>query len=191
MPAAPQDVLDFWFGAPGSAEHDTSRPLWFKRSAATDAQIRERFGATVETALAGGLDAWAQEPRSTLALIILLDQFTRNIYRDSPRAFAGDERAQRLALVLVDSGADRQLSRHERWFAYMPLLHAEALPLQERAVELFRALAADGLADPLDWAIRHCEVVRRFGRFPHRNETLGRVSTPEEESFLRQPGSRF
>lgn len=191
MHSSPQEVLDFWFGAPASAERGSTRALWFTKSDATDTLIRTRFGNTVDGALRGELDHWSQDLQGALALIVLLDQFTRNIHRDTPRAFAGDAAALALARRLVDAGLDRQLSLHERWFAYMPFEHAEDLPMQERSVALFRQLADEGLAEPLDWAIKHRDVVARFGRFPHRNAVLGRPTTPEEETFLRQPGSRF
>ena len=191
MHASPQEVLDFWFAAPGSAEHGTARHLWFTKSDDTDALIRARFGATVEAALLAKLDHWREELRSALALIVLLDQFTRNIFRDTARAFAGDAAAIALAERVVDAGLDRQLSLNERWFVYLPFEHAESLSLQERAVQLFKQLAADGLTEPLALAIKHRDVVARFGRFPHRNALLGRVSSPEEEAFLREPGSRF
>lgn len=185
------EVLDFWFGAPGSAEHGRTRDLWFTKQAATDALIGARFGALIESALRGECDSWSATPRGALAQIVLLDQFTRNVFRDTPRAFAGDARALSVAQALVDPGHDRALGLHERWFAYLPFEHAESLPLQDRAVGLFTQLAADGLAAPLDWAIKHRDVVARFGRFPHRNSILGRASSPEESAFLAQPGSRF
>lgn len=189
---APDEVLHFWFGAPGSAEHGQARPLWFTKSADTDAEIRSRFGATVEAALRGDLDGWAGAgARGVLALIVVLDQFTRNVHRDSARAFAGDARALALARQLVADGADRNLSPLERWFAYMPFEHSEELADQRESLRLFGALAEDGLAEPLVWARKHYEVIARFGRYPHRNELLGRASTPEEIEFLRQPGSRF
>lgn len=191
MHANPQDVLDFWFGAPGSADHGSTRALWFTKSDATDALIRTRFGSAVEEALRGELDHWGRDVQGALALIVLLDQFTRNIFRDTPRAFAGDAAALALAQCLVDARLDQQLSLLERWFAYMPFEHAEDLPMQERSVALFQRLADDGLPEPLDWAIKHRDVVARFGRLPHRNTVLGRATTPEEETFLRQPGSRF
>ncbi len=191
MHASPQEVLDYWFGAPASAEHGTTRGLWFTKSDDTDADIRTRFSSTVEAALRGELDHWSQDLHGALALILLLDQFTRNIYRDTPRAFAGDDAALALAQRLVDAGLDRQLSLRERWFTYMPFEHAESLPMQERAVALFQQLANDGLPEPLEWAIKHRDVVARFGRFPHRNAVLSRASTPEEDAFLREPGSRF
>lgn len=191
MHASPREVLDFWFGAPGSAERGNTRALWFTKSDATDTLIRTRFGNAVDAALRGELDHWSQDLQGALALIVLLDQFTRNIHRDTPRAFAGDAAALALAQRLTDTGLDRQLSLRERWFVYMPFEHAEDLPMQERSVALFRQLADEGLAEPLDWAIKHRDVVARFGRFPHRNAVLGRPTTPEEEGFLRQPGSRF
>lgn len=188
---APQDVLDFWFGASGSAEHGRPREWWFRKSDATDTGIRQRFGADVEDALAGRRDDWAKGARETLALILLLDQFTRNIFRDTPRAFAGDQRALALARGLVQSGADRTLASLERWFVYLPFEHAESLAMQQESLRLFGQLAADGQADALDWAQKHHDVIARFGRFPHRNAILGRPSTPEETTFLGQPGSRF
>ena len=191
-PAAPAvEVLDFWFGAPGTPEHGSTRALWFTKSAQTDALIRDRFGARVEAALEGRCDDWTATPPGALALILVLDQFTRNIFRDTPRAFAGDDRALAVAAALVERGDDRALSLHERWFAYMPFEHAESLALQDRSVALFTALAADGLGEPLDWAVRHRDVVARFGRFPHRNDVLNRPSTDAERAILAQPGSRF
>ncbi len=128
-----------------------------------------------------------------LAEILLLDQFTRNIFRGQPRAFAGDARALALAQALVASGADQALTTIERWFAYLPFEHAESLPLQDESVRLFTALAAEDerLADALDYAQRHRDVIRRFGRFPHRNAVLGRPSTADERDYLAQPGAGF
>jgi uncharacterized protein (DUF924 family) len=189
---APDDVLHFWFGAPGSAEHGRTRPLWFTKSADTDAEIRNRFGATVEAALRGDLDGWAGGgARGALALIVVLDQFTRNVYRDSAHAFAGDARALALARQMVAAGADRGLPPLERWFAYLPFEHSEDLADQRESLRLFGELAQEGLAEPLVWARKHFDVVERFGRYPHRNELLGRASTAQEIEFLRQPGSRF
>jgi uncharacterized protein (DUF924 family) len=153
--------------------------------------VRARFGATIAAALAGALPAaWAAQP---LAEILLLDQFTRNVFRGTPRAVAGDERALQRARMLVASGAHRGLQPLERCFAYLPFEHAEDLGPQDEGVALFEAIA--GLdpycAHALDYARRHREVIRRFGRFPHRNAILGRAGTPEEEAFLREPGSSF
>ncbi len=124
--------------------------------------------------------------------MLLLDQFTRNAYRDTPRAFAGDAQALATAEAAIARGADRQLGPMERWFLYMPFQHAESVARQERSIALFEALAREtGLDSPLPWVRRHAAVIERFGRFPHRNAILGRVSTPEEVAFLREPGSRF
>lgn len=188
-----QAVLDFWFGAPGSPEHGRDRPEWFRKDPAFDALIRERFGATIDAALAGSLDGWASGPAGTLALIVVLDQFTRNSFRDTPRAFAGDAAARALAQRLVAAGDDLRLPPWQRGFACLPFEHAEDLALQHESVRLFEALAAadPGQAESLDYARRHRDVIARFGRFPHRNAILGRADTAEEAAFLRQPGSRF
>jgi uncharacterized protein (DUF924 family) len=189
-----QDVLDFWFGAPGSLEAGKPRREWFVKKDEFDAVIRDRFGATIDQALAGGLREWDEKgPQGTLARILVLDQFTRNAHRNTPLSFAGDALALAAAKSLVDSGADRELPPLQRAFAYMPFEHAEDAYMQERAVELFGMLAAEhpGFDEMLDYAHRHRGVIARFGRFPHRNEILGRASTPDEIEFLRQPGSRF
>lgn len=193
MDAQAQAVLDFWFLAPDNPGHGQSRAEWFRKDDAFDAQIRERFGALIDTAIDGGLRDWAATPRGALALILVLDQFTRNVYRDTPRAFAGDEQALALAVALTQSGQDQQLEPTLRAFVYMPFEHAEDLVMQARAVELFQLLAQarEGYESMLDYAQRHQEVIARFGRFPHRNAILGRDSTPEELAFLQQPGSRF
>jgi len=189
-----QDVLDFWFGAPGSGAYGKPRREWFVKDASFDADIRTRFGSIIDQALSGGLKDWdAQGPQGVLARILVLDQFTRNAWRNTPQSFAGDALALAAARDLVERGADRALSPLQRIFAYLPFEHAEDAAMQARAVELFTQLAAEhpGFEDNLDYAHRHRGVIARFGRFPHRNEILGRVSTPEEIEFLRQPGSRF
>ncbi|HYM46924.1 MAG TPA: DUF924 family protein [Burkholderiaceae bacterium] len=185
------DVLDFWFGTPGGPDYGKARPLWFTKSDATDDSIREQFGATVEAALDEKLSDWGRERRGALALIIVLDQFTRNTYRDTAKSFAGDPQALKLASHIVDRGNDRLLAPVERWFAYMPFEHSEFLNDQRESVRLFEQLAQDGMAEPLPWAIKHFEVIKRFGRFPHRNSILGRESTAEEIEFLKEQGSRF
>jgi len=193
-----REVLDFWF-APDSPAPVISEPTafptrdwWFRKDAAFDRRIRERFGVPIAQALAGGLGEWSGTPRGALARVLLLDQFTRNAFRGTPDAFAGDARALATARDAVAREYDRTLAPVERWFLYMPFEHSEALQDQEHSVALFRALAQDtGLADPVDWAEKHANVVRRFGRFPHRNAILGRASTAEELAFLRQRGSRF
>ena len=187
-----QQILDFWFGEQGSAEHGAARELWFRKDAAVDAEIRSRFGAAVETALAGGYADWTAMPQGTLARILMLDQFTRNIYRDTAGAFAGDALALQTADAAVARGDDAALIAVERWFLYMPFEHAESLAAQQRSLELFARLRDEsGLAAPLEWAEKHAAIVRRFGRYPHRNAVLGRESTPEESAFLLEAGSRF
>jgi uncharacterized protein (DUF924 family) len=184
-------ILDFWFGRPGTAEYGTTRDFWFRKDAAFDAEIRARFGPAIDTALGGGF-ADGSSPRAALARIVLLDQFTRNAFRDTPRAFEGDALALRLADQATARAEDLELIAVERWFVYMPFVHAESQAAQERAVSLFRRLRDEtGLAEPLPWAEKHAEIIRRFGRFPHRNAILGRASTAEERSFLASPGSRF
>ena len=191
-PAA-AEILDFWFLPPGDPQHGQARREWFIKNPAFDEQIRTRFGALLERALSGELMAWTTSPHGTLALIVLLDQFTRNAFRGTARAFAGDDQALALARTLVEQGGDRQLVAVERQFAYLPFEHAEDETCQALSVELFgRLLAETGHAPGvLEYAERHREVIRRFGRFPHRNELLGRQSTNEERSFLTEPGSRF
>jgi uncharacterized protein (DUF924 family) len=185
-------VLDFWFGAPGTPAHGQRRAEWFRKSDAFDAGVRARFLALYESAAAGGLSAWVSAPRSLLALIVVLDQFPRNMFRDQPRAFATDAQALAAAQRMVADGWDRQLSPLERSFVYLPFEHAEDLAMQARALELFGALADEPVVgDVLEWARKHHAVIVRFGRFPHRNAILGRASTPEELAFLAQPGSSF
>jgi uncharacterized protein (DUF924 family) len=194
MSMTPQEVLDFWFGAPGSDSTGKPRREWFVKSDAFDDQIRQRFGAVIDQAIAGGLREWdAQGPQGILARLLVLDQFTRNAHRNTPRAFAGDTLGLLAARQLADSGAHLALTPLQRSFAYMPFEHAEDAFMQARAVALFTELAAEhpGFDESLDYAHRHRGVIARFGRFPHRNEILGRASTPEEIEFLRQPGSRF
>lgn len=193
IPAPAQAVLDFWFGAPGTPQHGQARPEWFVKSEAFDADIRRRFAAWVDEACAGGLPGWMDAPASALARILLLDQFTRNIHRGTPRAFAGDALALDAARTLVAQGLDEVLPPRQRAFVYLPFEHAEDLEAQDEAVRLFTRLASrePGFETMLDYAMRHREVIARFGRFPHRNAIVGRPSTAEEAAFLEQPGSRF
>jgi uncharacterized protein (DUF924 family) len=182
-------ILDFWFG-------DTAapRPEWFRKDDAFDAQIRERFGAAIEAALDGTLDAWdTQGPHAALARILLLDQFTRNAFRGTPRAFAGDASALAAARAMVARGDDGVLPPLQRVFAYLPFEHAEDAGAQRESLRLFAALASHGpaFAEFDDYARRHAAVIERFGRFPHRNAILGRASSAEETAFLSQPGSSF
>jgi uncharacterized protein (DUF924 family) len=186
-----EEILEFWFGQPGTAEYGNSRRIWFHKDPAFDAEVWAWFGVAIETALAGGFADWAA-PRGALARILLLDQFTRNCFRDTPRAFAGDARALAIAEDVVARADDLALAPLERWFVYMPYVHAESPYVQEQSLVLFRRLRDQtGLAEPLPWAERHAAVIRLFGRFPHRNAILDRASTPEEVAFLATPGSRF
>jgi uncharacterized protein (DUF924 family) len=191
--AEAQAVLDFWFGADGDAAQGVARKEWFIKDDAFDRRIGDRFGATIERALRGELDAWDEAPRAALARIVVLDQFTRNAFRGTPRAFAGDAQALAAAKVLVAAGCDEALPAFMRAFAYLPFEHAESLPMQDESVRLFTRLAgADAqFASMLDFAHRHRAVIARFGRFPHRNAILGRRSTAEEMAFLKEPGSSF
>lgn len=188
LPIRANEVLEFWFGPPPHRPRDR----WFRKDAAFDSEIRERFGGDVAAALAGAFTEWCTMPHGALARVILLDQLTRNIHRDTPRAFAGDAAAVATSIDAVAQGFDRSLDFYERWFLYMPFEHAEDAAMQERSLALFGALA-DEMHDkgPLEWAERHAAIIRRFGRYPHRNAILGRTSTPEEIAFLSEPGSGF
>jgi uncharacterized protein (DUF924 family) len=189
--ALQQEIFDFWFGRRDDAEYGQVRDHWFRKDDKFDGAIRQRFGAPVDRAITGGFAEW-ESPHGALARVLLLDQFTRNIYRGTPRAFAGDALAYEVAQRIVSHGEDATLTPVERWFLYMPFVHAESAAGQARSLELFTRLRDEtGLADPLDWARRHAEVIRRFSRYPHRNAILGRQSTAEELEFLAQPGSGF
>ena len=188
LPPPARDVLDFWFGP----EPHAARDAWFRKDAAFDERIRDRFGTRIAAALAGAFGDWCATPRGALARVILLDQFTRNVHRDTPMAFAGDAAALATANEAVSRGFDRELDRFERWFLYMPFEHSEDAAMQERSLALFRALSDEtGDAGAFEWAEKHAAVIRRFGRYPHRNAILGRPSTAEELEFLAGPGSRF
>ena len=191
-PPLVRQILDFWFGARDTEDFGKERRLWFLKDTAVDDEIRAQFGAAVATAVAGGYGEWCTHAEGALARVLLLDQFTRNIHRDTADAFAGDARALATAEDAVARGLDHSLDPHGRWFLYMPFEHAENRAAQERSLALFGALAAEtGLDSPLEWARKHADVIFRFGRYPHRNAMVGRVSTPEELAFLGQPGSRF
>ncbi|MEO1133456.1 MAG: DUF924 family protein [Cyanobacteria bacterium J06639_1] len=185
-------VLSFWFGEPTSPEYGKSRKIWFSKDIEFDRQCRDRFLPLHEQLAAGMAREWQVETRSCLAAIVVLDQFSRNMFRGTPRAFATDNLALELANYAIARGFDLELLTVERGFVYLPFEHSETLDNQNRAVALFQQLAGDPDSDrSLDYAIRHREVIRRFGRFPHRNDILGRTSTPKEMEFLKQPGSRF
>ncbi len=180
-PAPARAVLDFWF-------QEIDPKFWFAKDEDFDRHLAMRFGADVEHALAGGLLLWEDRPEARLALILLLDQFPRNLYRDTAKAFAGDARALALTLDAMARGWDRELPPPERQFLYMPLMHAEDAAIQGKSVAAFTAL---GDEDSLNYAIRHKRIICRFGRYPHRNDALGRPSTPEEKAFLLEPNSSF
>lgn len=187
-------ILNFWFGdSEAPSEYGQQRKIWFRKSPQFDQEIRQKFLSDYRHAVAGNYDHWQHQPRPCLALILLLDQFPRNLFRDSPQAFATDERAHQIAEYALHQGFDEQLIPVERMFVYLPLEHQEDLSCQQRCVDLFEQLVAIApeLASSLDYARRHRDVIARFGRFPHRNGILNRTNTPEEAEFLRQPGSRF
>lgn len=187
-----QEVLDFWFGPAGSPEYGRPREVWFKKSTAFDEEIRTRFLDLHRQAAGGRIEAWNAAAESLLALIVVLDQFPRNLYRGSSRAFATDAQALAAAQLALARGFDRALVPVQRWFVYLPFEHAEDLAMQHRCLELFEDLRSDpDSAGSIDYARRHFQIIARFGRFPHRNAVLGRVSTPEEIEFLQQPGSGF
>jgi uncharacterized protein (DUF924 family) len=176
-----QDILHFWF----EELNDTQR---FAKDPALDATMRARFGAALQTAARAELFGWRSTPDGRLAEIVLLDQFSRNIYRDTPGAFAQDPQALTLAQELVASGLDQTLPLAQRIFAYMPFMHSESLLIHAQALPLF---AQPGMQGTLAFENKHKTILERFGRYPHRNAILGRVSTPEEQVFLGQPGSSF
>ena len=186
-----QEVLDFWFGREDEPGYGEFRRAWFQKDPEFDRRIRNRFESLYEEAAAGELDDWKEEARSCLALVILLDQFPRNMYRGDPRTYATDRLALAIAEYAVDRALDRELPPFQRAFLYMPFMHSENLEHQRRSVELFRGLEGSAGPDSAGYAVRHMEIIERFGRFPHRNEILGRRTTPEEAEFLTQPGSSF
>jgi uncharacterized protein (DUF924 family) len=186
------EILAFWFGTPGEPAFEAGREVWFKPARAFDEQIRERFFADYEAARGGIYDAWIGAPQTCLALIVTLDQFPRNLFRNSPRSYECDERALSIARRAVAQGFDRRLRPLERSFIYLPYEHSEDLAAQTEGVELFHSLATHAKgAEWLDYAVRHMRIIERFGRFPHRNAALGRASTPEEVEFLKDPNSSF
>lgn len=199
MPAW-QPLLDWWFGDGEAASAVAAQrgKLWFGYQASQDAEARERFGELSAQALAGGLQDWAAQAEGWLALLLLLDQLPRMIHRATPQAFAGDARAQQLVRWGLAQGLEQQLPAIRQVFVYLVLEHAEDLATQNLAVERFAALRQQApaaerqlFAGYFDYAVRHQQVIARFGRFPHRNALLGRPSTAAELSFLAEPGSRF
>jgi uncharacterized protein (DUF924 family) len=198
--ATPASILDYWFGAPGSAAEIAQRQskLWFGKQPEKDRDICERFTPTFNAAIAGALDHWAVSARGRLALVVVLDQFPHHIHRDTPQAFAQDAKSLAWCMAALASGEDKQLTPIERVFLYLPLEHSESLAMQNLSVVQYQQLAAEAIESErtlfdnfLDYAHKHREVVLKYGRFPHRNDILGRPSSPEEFAFLKQPGSRF
>jgi len=175
------DVLTFWY-------EECTPEDWFKKDAAFDAALRERFGALHDRAAAGACDSWADSADGALALVLVLDQFSRNLYRDDPRAFAQDEKALGVARSAIAAGFDQEQPHDRRHFLYIPFEHSEILADQEEGVAHFER---HGDAETLRYAIAHRDIIQRFGRFPHRNACLGRTSTDEETAFLKTPGSSF
>ena len=194
-------MLDFWFGGCGSdgALDRAKQKMWFSAGRQYDAEIRKRFGKLHRRAGRGELEQeWAATPRGRIALIVVLDQFSRHIHRGAPAAFAQDPAAQRLALAGVEQHMDRELVPAQRAFFYLPFEHAEDIGLQQLSTRSFERLASEvapawrkEYAGFADYAGHHRDIIERFGRFPHRNQVLGRASTPEELEFLQQPGSSF
>jgi uncharacterized protein (DUF924 family) len=181
MIAEPEEIVRFWF-------EELSPKEWYGAPPRVDAEIKARFGETYEALKDAVPPDWLEEPEGMLAAILVLDQFPRNMFRGAPQAFATDERALSLSERAIAEGMDMTLPPEKRCFVYIPFQHSEDLDIQKRSLELFTAL---GNPENLDFAKRHEAIIARFGRFPHRNAILGRTSTPEEEAFLKQPGSSF
>lgn len=195
MPSAspivsPEAVLDMWFGPAPANVTPAIRQQWFKKDADFDARLRREFGSTWAAAANGELDAWAQTPETLVALVIVLDQFSRNLWRGDARSWAQDPKTQQLVLDGLERGADQELPLNLRVFLYMPLMHAEDVALQQRCVDLFQALSEldAGLANNHKYAVMHLDVIAKFGRFPHRNQYVGRTSTAAELEYLASGG---
>jgi len=174
MTESPQSIVDFWFS-------DAVRPLWFKSTAEFDNQLRDRFGMVWQDAAAGKLDRWAESAEGALALVILLDQIPLNIYRGKARSFSTEAKAREIAERAIDKGWDTTLPDEQKAFLYMPFMHSETLADQDQAVALYQAA---GLEDNLKFAQHHQDIIQRFGRFPHRNEILGRQNSEAEQAYL-------
>ena len=177
-----QAILVFWF-------KEISPETWFKKDPSFDDMLTQKFGRMIEQALAGQLDKWAQNKDGRLALILMLDQMTRNIFRNTPKAFSGDEIACALSLRSVADGfLETEKNVHKRQFFLMPMMHSEDLEIQKQSLPLFKTLTSE---DAYDYAVKHHDIIKRFGRFPHRNQILNRPSSEEEITFLAEPGSSF
>jgi len=195
---SPQDILEYWFGPMSADDYPADNgEIWWKKNPDLDAEIKDRFGAALAASARGELDHWRKDKAARLAHIILVDQMSRNMHRDSADMYAQDDLAQELSLLCAISD-DFYGGYYERMFQHMPLMHAENLALQRLCEHLFEREVAmsDGdvrkaAANNLDYATKHRVIIERFGRFPHRNKILGRESTAEEIEFLKQPGSSF
>lgn len=188
----PQDVLTFWLGPKDAPTFGERRSVWFESTEQEDVAIRDRFLATYEEAVAGRLDQYKENAEGCLALIVTLDQFPRNMFRGTPRSFAADAQALDLARLAIDRGFDADYPQLIKIFFYLPFEHSEVLEDQEKCMELIHALPDyDDKPRNIKFAGRHLEIIERFGRFPHRNDIVGRTSTPEEIEFLKEPDSSF
>ena len=189
---SPDDILDFWFGREDEPGYGEFRHAWFQKDEDFDRQVQTRFREVYERAANGELDGWRKEARSALALVILLDQFPRNMFRGDARTHATDAKALETAEYAVARALDRELPAFQRMFLYMPYMHSESVEIQRRSVDLFERLAGEeGAPDVTGYAVAHRDIVERFGRFPHRNAILGRETSPEEAEFLTRSGSSF
>ncbi len=187
-----KDILSFWFGKSEDVNFGKADRAWFAKNEEFDRTIRSQFLTTYQQAVKGDLDIWQESPQSCLALIIVLDQFPRNMFRNSPKAFATDNLAKKYAQNAISKGFDRQLLPVQRWFIYLPFEHSENIADQKRALELFSTLKKDPDSQgAIQSAQKHYKIIERFDRFPHRNQILGRESTPAEKEFLKTPGSHF
>ena len=195
-----REILDFWFGKTRGSDYFPQAMVgkWFTKDEKFDEEIRQRFDETLWAATKGELDHWLQSDEGTLAFIILLDQFSRNLYRDQKEEYTQDAQVLKLALKALDDGLDTRLAPIERVFVYLPLEHSEDLNLQHRSVDLFTKLAEEAspsmkpfAENALDYAKRHRDMIKEWGRFPYRNDQIGRETTKEEEEFLKKPDSRF
>jgi uncharacterized protein (DUF924 family) len=192
IPARAQALIDFWFGAPGDPERECHRDIWFKSTPEHDLVLRRQLLGDYEQAAAGALASWEAAPQSALALLLLLDQIPRNIFRGTPLAYATDAGARAAADRAMAKGFDTMLPAAWRKFFYMPLHHSENADDQRRSIELLQAVPHDpARTENIRYAGRYLEIIERFGRFPHRNGVLGRVSTPEELAFLEEPESQL
>jgi uncharacterized protein (DUF924 family) len=192
VPSRVREVLDFWFGQEGDPEYGRFRDEWFRKDPAFDARVTRQFFGLYEEADAGDLDGWRDDAESCLALVLVLDQFPRNMFRGDGRTHAADSKALEASRHAVEHALDRELPAFQRMFLYMPFMHSEDLEDQRRSVELFERLAGEaGAPDVVSYAVAHRDIVERFGRFPHRNEILRRETTPEEAAFLTTEGSSF